>query len=357
MGGYILGGGHSPLSSILGIAADHVLSLEVVLESGLFVTASATQNPDLFWALRGGGGSTFGVMTSVTVKAYPTLSVTATQFAFGVDGNVTYDAFWAGVRAYFNHFIEFPEAGTYAYFFIIPGDAPLFLMEPFFAPNMSITDTEALLQPWLDELAALDIIVEPTYTSYPTFYSAWTAQFPQERVGEDDAILGSRLFPRSNWLNETLLNATFSAYKDSVDQGLITINFNIAPLLSPSNFPNSVNPAWRNTVLHSIQTALFAENATKEEILETRALLTEGQAAWKEVSLGAGSYLGESDREEVDFEQSFYGDYYPRLLEIKRSVDPEDVFWVKTGVGSEGWHVVTEDVLDDENGKLCRVGE
>ena len=53
----MLGGGHSPLSSIYGMAADHLLSMEVVLPSGAFVTASDTSNPDLFWALRGGGGS------------------------------------------------------------------------------------------------------------------------------------------------------------------------------------------------------------------------------------------------------------------------------------------------------------
>lgn len=47
------------MSSLVGMAADQVLSMEVVLPNGQFVTASATQNPDLFWALRGGGGSKF----------------------------------------------------------------------------------------------------------------------------------------------------------------------------------------------------------------------------------------------------------------------------------------------------------
>lgn len=55
-GGYVLGGGHSPMSSLLGLAADQVLALEVVLSNGRFVTVSKTSHPDLFWALRGGGG-------------------------------------------------------------------------------------------------------------------------------------------------------------------------------------------------------------------------------------------------------------------------------------------------------------
>lgn len=45
------------------MAADHILSMEVVLPSGLFVTASETSNPDLFWALRGGGGSKSSIAT------------------------------------------------------------------------------------------------------------------------------------------------------------------------------------------------------------------------------------------------------------------------------------------------------
>jgi hypothetical protein len=356
MGGYIQGGGHSPLSSIHGIAADQALSFEVVLASGRFITASATQNPSLFWALRGGGGSTFGVVTSVTIKAYPTIPVTVTQFSFGVGGNVTYDAFWAGMRAYFSHFIEFPAAGTYAYFFVLPAPAPILLMEPFFAPNLSAAETSALLQPWLNELAALGIVVEPVYNHYPSFYSAWMANFPQEIVGQDDVFIGSRLFPRQNWENETLLNATFEEYKKSSDLGLLTINFNMAPTLAAGGYPdNAVNPAWRNSLMHSIQGTLFAENATKEEIIAARELLTERQAAWKAITPGAGAYLGESDREEVGFQQSFYGTFYPRLLEIKKSVDPTEAFWVKNGVGSEGWQVVNEDVWNDENGRLCRV--
>jgi hypothetical protein len=60
MGGYVQGGGHSPLSTLHGMAADQLLNLEVVTADGRFVTANAKENADLFWALRGGGGSTYG---------------------------------------------------------------------------------------------------------------------------------------------------------------------------------------------------------------------------------------------------------------------------------------------------------
>jgi hypothetical protein len=56
-GGWQLGGGHGPLTSLRGLGADQILSLNVVTADGRFVTADLNQNTDLFFALRGGGGS------------------------------------------------------------------------------------------------------------------------------------------------------------------------------------------------------------------------------------------------------------------------------------------------------------
>ncbi len=70
-GAYTAGGGHSPMASKYGLGSDQVLSVDVVLPNGRFVTASETENTDLFFALRGGGGATYGVVTSLTVKAHP----------------------------------------------------------------------------------------------------------------------------------------------------------------------------------------------------------------------------------------------------------------------------------------------
>jgi dienelactone hydrolase len=68
--GYTLGGGTGWLSRKHGFAADSVLGAAVVTAGGETVTASATDHPDLFWALRGGGGN-FGVVTRLRFKLYP----------------------------------------------------------------------------------------------------------------------------------------------------------------------------------------------------------------------------------------------------------------------------------------------
>ncbi|WP_116067151.1 FAD-binding oxidoreductase [Asanoa ferruginea] len=68
--GYTLGGGQSWLSRTFGFAADSMVSAEVVTADGTMLTASAREHPDLFWALRGGGGN-FGVVTSLEFGLYP----------------------------------------------------------------------------------------------------------------------------------------------------------------------------------------------------------------------------------------------------------------------------------------------
>src|SRR5262249_49542708 len=70
-GGFMQGGGFGSWSKKYGIAAASMLEAEVVTADGKLLVANACQNQDLFWALRGGGGGTFGVVTKVTLMTHP----------------------------------------------------------------------------------------------------------------------------------------------------------------------------------------------------------------------------------------------------------------------------------------------
>jgi FAD/FMN-containing dehydrogenase len=357
MGGYIQGGGHSPLSPQFGTGADQVLSMEVTTADGKFVTADFTQNTDLFWALRGGGGSTFGVATSLIVKAYPDLQVTASTFDFAIGGDITAENFWTGIRQYLDHFPSLAAEGIYAYWFILAGETgPNFKMMPFWAPGKTADETNALLAPWLAQLAELNIHVTPNTTNYPDFLTGWEAAFPLEVVEKTHVCSGSRLWPKESWKTKESLDAMFDAVKASVDVGNIIIAYIMDPSATATAPDNAVNPAWRNTYSHMIQSVSWPLGASAEFQLETRKNFTFGaMQRWRDVSPGAGSYLAESDILEPDFQQSFYGSKYERLLKIKKQLDPKDVFFAQTAVGSEFWEVVTANGLPSGNGKLCRV--
>lgn len=84
--GPLLGGGHSMLQSQYGFSADNLVSARVVLADGTAVTASASENNDLFWALRGAGHN-FGIVTSFDVEVSDVAQNGWTQTAFTFSGD------------------------------------------------------------------------------------------------------------------------------------------------------------------------------------------------------------------------------------------------------------------------------
>ena len=147
-GGYTQGGGHGPLASKFGLAADQVLEWEVVTGTGQHLVATQSQNSDLYWALSGGGGGTYGVVLSMTSKAYPDMQVAAANLTFTNQG-VSQDTFYSVVQTFISNLPQVVDAGATSIWLLLPN---IFLMTPTTAPGLTKPQLQKLMNPVLAKL-------------------------------------------------------------------------------------------------------------------------------------------------------------------------------------------------------------
>ncbi|KAG6853994.1 hypothetical protein C0991_011651 [Blastosporella zonata] len=311
-GGYVQGAGHSLLSPLLGLAADTCLEFQVVLANGTLATVNEAENSDLFWAMRGGGAGSWGVIISATFQTFPTFnaaksSMTVSASTFEIMGKV--------ITAHARHIFDWDslEAGQYFYLtaeanVTIDGRTtvgPLMTVTTFF-PGASVTLATAALEPFIYEARLLGANV----TNIVVIDNINQALISSDdNVGVNE-VVGSRLVDASVYLKMPVLVG--QTYVDLLEAGapkyLVIIN------------------GWDDTTPISIV-------RQTERIFRDKQLPILQRLA----PPGAGAYSNEADALEVDFQTTFYGPNYNRLTEIKAKYDPEDLFIVKSGVGSERW--------------------
>ncbi|KAK3687157.1 hypothetical protein B0T22DRAFT_375436 [Podospora appendiculata] len=366
-GGWFTGGGHSPLSSTFGLGVDQVLSIQVVTADGRYITADPKTNKDLFFALRGGGGGTYGVITSAIVKAQPSVSLTIASFTFTY-GNTpstasgpavttsNQTAFWDGFNEVYKFALPTVDAGGLLWTTATPlGNSSVQMQVRVQMVNKTPAETAAFVQPLVEALNNIGI---PITIQIPTTSAYFDSSIVPTTGGPGNIVFASRLFPRASWENTTLFAATMAAIRTTVESNHMFHGLNMAPTEKAGgySFPAGVNPVWRTSIMHAdIYQTVNMATATPAQATAAHDELNSVMNLLRAATPSGGAYFNEADGEEPDWQHSFFGENYETLLQIKRARDPGQLFWAYASVGSEGWAVKTPDGLPTQNGRLCRV--
>ncbi|KIX08730.1 uncharacterized protein Z518_03387 [Rhinocladiella mackenziei CBS 650.93] len=396
IGGWITAAGHSPLSSKYGLGADQVLEMEVVTANGTHLTINENSYPGLFWAMRGGGGSTFAVMISVTVRAYPSVGMTAYTFSYNTTGNT--DTFWSLVTYFHSQLPAINDKGVMGYYWIIP-DAGVSDPNPatrgqifgaWFVPEKSPEEATKIISPmeqtirnntrnWEDPVSVTNSSYE-----FPDFSSAWSLSTP-ESVGPE-LRLGSRLLTRQALEGDPQRLKKLWKQTTTIPQNIILGHMVAGPGVKNVKIPgggNSVLPAWRDAYVHlgklfrgpfpddpdeisrlRVLTDCTAIPRTWPYLNDTAKLATTKLLrnveveALREMAPHSGAYINEADPTEPNWKKTFWGSNYPRLLELKNYWDPDGVFWCIPCVGHDQWTFIGNEGIEggigQSLGRICK---
>ncbi|OQD91127.1 hypothetical protein PENANT_c001G02085 [Penicillium antarcticum] len=341
-GGYSQGGGHSALSSRYGLGADQVLSWEVINAKGDFITATRDNEfSDLYWALSGGGGSTFGVVWSMTSKAHPGTPVSGLNLTFTNTG-ISQDKFYKAVELFQTRLPEIVDAGAMTIWFYTNSS---FAISPMTGPNIPEKKLLSLINPFLMDLQNLGI----KYTSYSKQYDSYLDEYNdiQQDIGVGEAQYGGWLIPRSVvQKNNTALT---QAYREITEDGatFIGVALNVSQEVVGDVY-NSVLPAWRETLFATTLSTPWKFNADSAMLEEQRKMTDVYMPKLIALAPASGAYMNEADFRQPDWQKYFFGKNYPELQKIKAKYDPNDIFYAVTAVGSEAWK-------QHEDGRLCQI--
>ena len=247
-GGYTQGGGHSALSSKYGLAADQTLEWEVVDGTGRHLLATRdNENADLYWALSGGGGGTYGVVLGVTVKAHPDLPTSGANLTFTNEG-ISQDTYFEAVAAYQANLAPIVDAGAMSVWFFTNTS---FAISPITAPGVSKDELTELLTPFTETLDGLGIRYTLTVTQFSGYLEEFNNMFAPIDVGI--AQYGGRFIPRS--VVEQNNSALTAAYRNIVEDGaqFIGVGLNVSRAVA-GDVDNAANPGWRDCLIDTVIT-------------------------------------------------------------------------------------------------------
>ncbi|PCG97577.1 FAD-binding, type 2 [Penicillium occitanis (nom. inval.)] len=341
-GGYSQGGGHSALSSRYGLGADQVVEWEVIDGTGEFRVANREQNSDLYWALSGGGGSTYGVVWSMTSKAHASTPVSGLNLTFTNEG-ISQDTYYKAVGIYHANLASIVDAGAMSVWYFTNTS---FAISPITAPNIPLAELINLAKPFTDALTELGIKYTTYSQQFDTYLDEYTGMQGAIEVGI--AQYGGWLIPRS--VVETNNDNLTDAYRYITEDGaqFIGVGLNVSKAVVGTDIYNAVLPAWRDTLIDTVITTPWNFTAPKSDMVAEQLKMTNDYIPrLKALAPNSGAYMNEADFRQPDFQQAFFGANYQQLQAVKAKYDPDDLFYALTAVNSDQW-------TELEDGRLCK---
>jgi hypothetical protein len=318
------------------------------------VTANDYQNQALFWALRGGGGGTFGVVVNATVKTYPDFPVVYANISFELPTPST--AFWNATEAVNKHIIPLNDAGATGVYTITPqkavsgsNDIARLVFDIWFVNQSDVSYVQEAVMPVIDDIRTSIVdLTDFSVVAIPNVSTMLNERFSGADTDGAFLYLGSRLLSR-----DFLQSATGAANISKIYQQLtlkpnnFIRGFMVAGgqvRANEGNIDSALNPAWRSAGLHVVFTSFYQPRYANES---KSTWERQGQSATDVTQLNGpllrslepnvAAYLNEADPHQPDWQRAFWGANYARLYDIKQSVDPKNIFITRLGVGSENW--------------------
>jgi FAD/FMN-containing dehydrogenase len=320
VGGLTLGGGLGHLTRGCGLSIDNLLEADVVLADGSLVRASEDSNPDLFWAIRGGGGN-FGVVTSFLFRLHPVGTI--------VGGPMFWPLELAGdVLRWYREFLpSAPEELTGFFAFLVVPPAEPFPEElhmqkvcgVVWCYNGSEADAAEALAPARELAPPLLDGVQPM--PFPALQSAFDALYEP----------GHQWYWRADFVKEIPDEAVERHVEHGSELPTMLSTMHLYPIDgAASRIGNTDTPwAYRDARWAQVIVGVDPDPAKADEL---RSWTVDYWDALHPHSAGGGyvNFLGEGEGQ--DRVRATYGDNYDRLARVKAQYDPENLFRVNQNI-------------------------
>lgn len=346
-GGFGQGGGVGDFTTTYGLMVDNAVEFEVVTASGEVLVINECNDAELFWAMRGGGGGTYAVLTKFRVQLYPSLPIHTYNFVanFTGDNNTQSQALREILTAHASNQIEWSAqlvTGSVDYY---PEKVSFGAVLPYGDDGSRLKSATAAFFRFVDNRTNM-IVVENRYASYATYTDYLSLSAPDARATEPAGIfslLASRLMPRDLFTTPESVDLLVEAVVYGIEKARTLLAFTGTQVVfeTPvsnldSNQMTSALPAWRNALWHVIHVGEWVEPLAPTTLEIATAGFLQMLDPLKQLSPGGGAYLNEAHYGEPDWQKTFFGVNYDKLLEIKNRYDPDHIFDCWKCVGWRG---------------------